>query len=48
MLSASENNLDNNANEFCGLQEESITCSICAEKLCLREKTINLALGNTD
>lgn len=47
MLSSPDDSLDDAMNTSC-LQGDVIACSVCKENLCLREKTINLSLGNTE
>ncbi len=47
MASAPNDNVNDADNAF-SVNEDLIVCADCGEKLCLREKTINLALGNTE
>jgi len=47
MVSPADDSLNDAINTSC-LKEDLIACSVCGENLCLREKTINLSLGNTE
>jgi hypothetical protein len=38
---------NDDTNNSC-LQEDLMLCSVCGQNLCIREITINLALGNTE
>ncbi len=43
-----KNTDDSELSNISSFEEELTDCSDCSEKLCLRERTINLAIGNTD
>ncbi len=47
-MASAQNINANSADNSAFLQEGTISCADCGESLCLREKTINLALGNTE
>jgi hypothetical protein len=47
VVSTADDSPNDDINTSCP-QGDLIACSVCGENLCLREKTINLSLGNTD